>query len=107
VIVMFRFSLEGIAVPSNKLVSRLLAEKGVEVTENLERVADQFFELRDSYDGKRMVFLGTEEEIELFQKIQMGRTTLFICEQKDIEYTFEVVKLDTTTDARSAEDLSW
>lgn len=89
---MFRFSLEGIAVPSDKMVLRLIAEKGVEVTENLEKAADQFFELRDSYDGKRMVFVGTEEEIDLFQKIQMGRATLFICEQRDIEYTFEVVK---------------
>ena len=89
---MFKFTLNGITTPSDKLVPRLIAEKGIEVTENLEKIADQFFELRDSYDEKKVVFVGTQEEIEFFQKAQMGRATLFICDAKEIEYKFEVVK---------------
>jgi len=88
---MFKFILEGIAIPSDEIVYRLFAEKGIEVTENLEKVADQFFELRDS-DEKKVVFVGTKKEIEIFKKTVLGRSTLFICKQKEIEYKFQVVR---------------
>lgn len=70
---MFKFTLEGVAAFSDKLVHRLIAEKGIEVTENLEMVADQFFEF--GILKKMKWFFSELKRKSKFRKVYEGKSS--------------------------------